>query len=280
MAEHTLIDGYVAEVRRALGRHRDVADLVDEIADHLESSVREWRDRGLDADAAQRRSLAAFGDPLLVARTYAAERRRGLAVPTCFTRASGLPLLTTGVTWMWASALFLLSGLAERTRPWESLPRTLFLVAVIPLWIGGIALGVGLVGVYRRHGGGGRLPVIAITVLVLGALVSSLPWLVFGWIPLIAVGAVLLTIWLRQWNLAPRASSAALAGGSTVAAGIALAIGVLTGGDFRVLNGTQRLIVGLGIFGGVAVFAKGVARLGRWLAAEDPGDDPEQALVT
>jgi hypothetical protein len=41
MAEHTLIDGYVAEVRRALGRHRDVADLVDEIADHLESSVRE-----------------------------------------------------------------------------------------------------------------------------------------------------------------------------------------------------------------------------------------------
>lgn len=279
MAEHALIDGYVGELRRVLRRHRDAADLADEVADHLLSNVRAWQDRGVDPDDAQRRSLAAFGDPELIARTYAVERRRGLEVPTRLTRAAGRLLFAAGAAWMWGLLLLLSSGVADRSRPWEGLPVTLYALGAWPLWVGSFAMCVGLVGVYRRHGGGGWVPIVALVLVALGALTSIAPWLLLGWVPALAAGGALFGLWLRQEGLAPRAAADAIVVGPTVGLCVVVVVGATIGADPTGLSGAPRLIADAVIFAGMAVFAAGIVALGRWLAVERPIDDPTQALV-
>lgn len=278
MAEHALIDTYVAEVRRALGRHRDVADLADEIADHLLTGARGWRERGFDADAAAQRSIAVFGDPALVARTYAAARRRGLAIPTRGTRAAGRLLVVSGAVFVVALILLLSSTVVERTHVWEGWPQTLYMVGVWPLWFAGMLLVVGLVGVHRRHGGGRRSSVLGLALLALGAVLSLAPWFVFAWIPALAAGAVVFATWLRQRDLAPRLPVRLLAAGP-VAAVCVVGVAAVYGGAPTMLAPDWHLASEAAVSGGLAVFVAGVVGLGRWLATEQPIDDPQQALV-
>lgn len=279
MAEDFLIDAYLEELRRTLRRHRDVDDLIDEVADHLQSRAQELGEHGVEPATAQRRALAAFGDPLVVARTYAVQRRAGLAIPTRFTRAAGALLLAGGAAWIWGLPLLVLSTVADRTRPWEGLPRSLYLLGAWPLILGAVALWVGLIGVYRRHGGGRGLPVAGLAALGLAALGVWAPWFIFLWIPLLAVGGSLFATWLRQRDLAPRTSALALAIGPLVACVVVLTVATLGAGNLESFSYAQQQALESVLSGSLAVFAGGIVGLGRWLRAERAVEDAEQALM-
>ena len=150
MAEPGLIASYLNELRLELvhDRHglarpaaQELDDIVDECADHLETAVEHLMQSGQPQRDAELAALARYGSPSLIARLEAAERRRGAAVPTTFTRAAGaagvtIPLLavaaaaaeavwedgvlagSVGVLWGTAFIAFLLfvAGLAVRHR--------------------------------------------------------------------------------------------------------------------------------------------------------------------
>lgn len=276
MAEHELIDGYLEHLRRSLRRHRDVDDLIDEVADHLHARTSQHLELGLEPEAAQRRTLAAFGDHQLVARTYVEQREAGLAIPTRYTRTAGTLLVAAGAAWLVAFGLFIATSIADRTRPWEGLPQVLFATGAWILLAGAIASWPGLVGVYRRHGGGGRLQVAALVLMGLGALAGFAPWFVVGWIPLLAAGGVLFAVWLRRRDLAPRVPALLLGAGPAAALAVVVAVLATIGFD-----GTpnHRLAVRVVLYGVLAMFAAGWIGLGRWLRSEEPVDDPEQALI-
>lgn len=275
MADTELIDRYIDQLRTRLRRYRDVDDLAEEIADHLHTSARRWRDLGHDDQDAQRRTLAAFGDHELVAKTYVEQRRRGLALPTRFTHTAGTVALAGGVGWLVGSTLIMLATVADRTRPWEGLPQTLYVPGAYALTLGALAVWVGLLGVYRRHGGGGAIPTAALTLLGLGSLASFAAWFVFLWIPLLGLGGVLFALWLRGLGLAPRAAVLMVGAGPVTAAAVVAAgtaVFGLTWPDTAQLALRATFLVAL------ALFAAGTMSLGRWLRSEIPVDDPDRAL--
>jgi hypothetical protein len=273
MAEHVLIDRYLAELRRTLARHRDVGDIVDEVADHLHTGAQRWRSRGIDDRTAERRTLDAFGDPALVARVYASERHGGFAMPTRFTRIAGTLLVVAGATWIVSFVLILSSSLAERTRPWDGLPVVLYQLGALALLGGALAMAVGLTGVWVRHRRGGPLALLALALLGAGVLATSIAWAIGLWVPLVGAGGALLAVWLLRHDMAPRAAAwqvgvgGALAGGGTL---VLIKVGRIDGID------TPWLAL---LFVGLTAYAAGIVGIGRWLRSEQPLDDPEQALV-
>jgi len=96
-----LITGYLAELEARLP-----ATIVEELADGLEEAFARYRESGLDDDSATRAAIAEFGDPQLVAASFAAAcpgrrlARRllltGPAVGLCWGA-----LLITSRAWTW-----------------------------------------------------------------------------------------------------------------------------------------------------------------------------------
>ena len=276
MAEYDLIDRYLQQLRTKLRAHRDVDDLIDEVADHLHTSTEQYRDLGLGPERAQRRTLAAFGDHRLVARAYAEQREADLAVPSRSTRIAGTLLIVAGTGWLVAFGLLLAAAAADRTRPWEGLPQVLFTTGAWILLAGAVASWAGMFGLYRRHGGGGRLPVTGLVLLGLGALGGFAPWFVLGWIPLLAAGGVLSAVWLRRRDLAPRIPALLVGAGPVAALAVVAAVLATIGFD-----GTpdQQLTVTAVLYGVLTTFAAGWIGLGRWLRFEEPVDEPDQVLI-
>ena len=93
MAEYVLIDGYVDTLRTRVRWRRDVDDLVAEVEDHLYSTVERFEARGTDSQLAQRKTLDRFGDPDLMADSFASTPRGVISVPTKFTKTAGLSAL-------------------------------------------------------------------------------------------------------------------------------------------------------------------------------------------
>lgn len=273
MAEHAMIARYLAELRRTLARHRDVDDLVDEVADHLLSSVHSGLARGLDGDTAERQTLEAFGDPILVARVYASERHGGFAMPTRFTHAAGTLLIAAGTAWIVSFVLMIGSSIAERTRPWEGLPMVLYQLGAAALLLGAVAMAAGILGVYVRHRRSGALALVALALLGLGIVATAIAWAFSLWAPLVGGGAVLLAVWMRRHDMAPRGPVLWLGAGGAAAA-LSVAVLLATVG-FDGID-TPGLAV---LFTALTAFATGVIGLGRWLRSERPLDDPEEALV-
>jgi hypothetical protein len=99
-APHTgrvLIDAYVADLDRILrGPRRAKADLLREARDGLRDAAAAHMDEGLDADAAQRRAVADFGDVRDIAPDYQAElaaaQGRRTALLICLVLAPQAPL--------------------------------------------------------------------------------------------------------------------------------------------------------------------------------------------
>ena len=92
-----LIDAYVADLGQALwGPRRAKADLVREAHDGLSDAAAAHMDEGLDADAAQRRAVADFGDVRDIAPHYQAElaaaEGRRTALLICLVLAPQAPL--------------------------------------------------------------------------------------------------------------------------------------------------------------------------------------------
>src|SRR5262245_37733318 len=104
MAEHDLIDGYRSALLRRLRFKSNVDEIADEVEDHLRSAVERLVRLGNDRDTAQRITLARFGDPVLVARSFATTTTGGLCMPTRFTRTAGYIAIAAAIAWMAAGA--------------------------------------------------------------------------------------------------------------------------------------------------------------------------------
>lgn len=61
------VSEYVEELARKLGLSRDMADILDEVRDHLLESVSGYREEGLDEEAATAEAVRDLGEPDYIA---------------------------------------------------------------------------------------------------------------------------------------------------------------------------------------------------------------------
>ena len=116
--EHDLIDAYIEALRRTLRWRTDIADVADEVADHLKENVARLVASGVAPDEAQRRTLACFGDLGLVARSFAQAPTGDLAAPTRATRTAGAAALGASLAWAAAVVAGAAGGHTELLTAW------------------------------------------------------------------------------------------------------------------------------------------------------------------
>jgi hypothetical protein len=275
MADHAMIDAYLGSLRREIGRIAQAEAIIDEVTDHLLEAVAANLRSGLDGPEAEARVLSEFGDPRLVGRAFAATTTGGIAVPTNFTRRSGVFMIVSSALWLAVLGFFYASGVADRTRPWEGLPQNLFLVGQTLLIIATVALFVGVVGLVRRHGGmmgiSGR---VATLLGILLMLASPVGWAVVVWSTILAALGMALLIGLGKAPLAPRAA------GSLIAIGAVATSALFWWFEVRVDTGDDTLFgwVVPALFVALALMGAGLGTVGMWLRSERPADVPAAGL--
>src|SRR5262245_38782359 len=192
MADHDLIDGYRLALLHRLRFRSNVDEIVDEVEDHLRSAVESLVRLGNDHDMAQRLTLARFGDPVIVARSFAITTTGGLCMPTRFTRAAGYIAIAAAIAWVAAGAF---SVFGQTSMITEFSELTYFAWATVILFAA-LATFVALIGLLRRAGmGGGWLEWIATAILVLCVFALA----AFAWFwpvggALLSIGALLVVL--------------------------------------------------------------------------------------
>ncbi len=257
MADYTLIDEYLGQLRQKTRRLRDVEEITEEVADHLLQAVDRRIARGSDRVTAQRRTLEEFGDPDLVGRAFASSRTGGATMPTQFTRRAGYALIVSAFLWVAGAGFFVASNGAN---------FGLYLTGASALLAALLLGAVGVLGVSRRHGGSLGWPARIGFWLLVVALVTffpantyDVPWQVF--MTAFALGAVLVGVAVTRSDIAPRISGVLIGVGAVV-----LSSGVWIG---EAVNSDAWAFVG---YSALLAFALGEAVLGRWMATEDVDD--------
>lgn len=275
MAEHAVIDRYLTELEREVRWVRDAEDIIEEVADHLLEAVAIHTRRGLDRVAAQKRALTEFGDPTLVGRAFASARSGGIAVPTEFTRRSGVALVASSFLWLAALAVFYWSDHLDRTRPWEGLPQVMYLVGTFTLMGAGVLLAIGILGVNRRHGGAlGNTGSLAFWVAALTTVTAFGAWAWGGWLTALGLGAVVLATALHRSDIAPKLPGLLIGIGGAFAAGAAWVF-QMTAEEVEFGSGAFYAT----IVAGIAVYSVGLALLGWWLRSEEAVEHLDPAVA-
>ena len=279
MADHSLIDTCLDDLRASLRWHRNSVDIVAEAEDHLHSTVETLIAGGVDDDEAQRQALTRFGDPSIVARAYAVTGRGRLALPTRSSNNAGVVGVVSGAMWLATPAVTLLGWwLYDRvgdTNEGDHLgnPAQLALVVLIGATLIGAAgtLFATALAMNERHGGFGVPGMLGIGATGLGVLASLIGWFFVGWGSLLVVATALLAIDLWRQGLAPRASVLAL--------GCGLSLGALCWGVLRWQQvgrpdryGDYQIANTVGLVAGPVILGVGLIGLGRWLGNEEPID--------
>jgi len=223
VAGDDLITAYLRELRASVAHLRDADDMVAETEDHLRETVERLRDGRTEAEAAAE-AVARFGSATYVAHVCTTEAKRGAAVPTRRTRIAGVALFlapvlliggtignySTGKTWVHGLLVFISV---------MSLPALLF----------------GLGGLRRRHGGLGRVALIAF-VLALVALPVSFAG-IYGWLAapfFLAVALLVFAVEMLRAQLLP-VVPIILLGAGPVFGMATVAVLAVVGGD-RILS--------------------------------------------
>lgn len=273
MAEPDLIDRYLIELRRSLGRRRDVLDLLAEVEDHLREAVERLEHEGSEAHHAQRATLDRFGDSVVVARAFAVTSSGGIAMPTTFTRAAGAVAGVAAAAWL----VSVLAGLWQNeffVSPWS---QDRYWVWTVTAVLASIASGLVLAGMLARTGSRGLSAVIAFTLLSLGGLMAGLAtWGFVAW-------GVLLSLAFLPAVLSARAVAGRSApsdwllvlswptGSVLVVVLEALRVGPIDGyGDYPLAFAIGYVVAALSM-------ASGLVGVGRWLRSEEAVDVPEAA---
>lgn len=271
MANYTLIDEYIGALRRETRWLRDAEDIAEEVADHLLEAVERRIARGADLWTAQKRVLTEFGDPKVVGRALVSSRTGGAAMPTQFTRRAGYALIASALLWIGGGAIQYASDVAERTRPWEGLPQTLYMIGAIVLVLAGLLGSAGILGVNRRHGGAlGLRGRIGFWLFLIAGVTAFATWVWGVWATALGLGAALVGSALIGSGIAPRSSGVWMSGG-----GIVAVVGLWS---LQFLNTEISLgdsPVQLVLYAGILAIAVGQVVLGRWMATEEVLDESE-----
>lgn len=264
MADYTLIDEYIGQLRQETRWLRDAEEIAEEVADHLLEAVEQRIDRGVDRLTAQRRALTEFGDPEMLGRAFASSRTGGAAMPTQFTRRAGYALMASAFLWVAGMALAYAAKVADQTRPWEGLPLALNMVGALVLVAAGLLGAAGILGVNRRHGGSLGLPArIGFWLFLVAGITVLAIWMWGVWLTALSLGAVLVGATLTRSDIAPPISGALIGVGAGFA-GIGLWFLQVSNTEISLSDGTVQII----LYSGILVFALGEAALGRWMATE------------
>ncbi|HUG75652.1 MAG TPA: permease prefix domain 1-containing protein [Acidimicrobiia bacterium] len=276
MADHAMIDAYLGSLRREMGRIAQAEAILDEVTDHLLEAVAANLRSGLDGPEAEARVLSEFGDPRLVGRALASTTTGGIAVPTNFTRRSGVFLIVSSALWLASFAFLYASDVADRSGPWEGTPQNLFLAAQSLLIAAAATLFVGVVGLVRRHGGmmgiAGRVATLLAILLVLAAPVA---WATGLWSTILAALGLALLIGVGKATLAPRAA------GTMIAIGAVATSALFWWFEVRMDPGSDALFGGwvvLALFVAFGLMSTGLATVGLWLRSERPADVPASGV--
>lgn len=227
--------------RRLSGR------ILAEIDDHLSEATESLVERGISRADAEREAIQRFGDPELVAVTFA--RSRGMGMPTMTTRSSGLAAMLLPASFLAGVMMMSYDGWGDPGH-----------------WVGGGLLVLAfcqllffMFGLWKRHAG--RLGMWGRSAMFIAA-VSPIASLPFAWgagvalIGYLAIAFILLTIGVWKANEVPKVPMVLLALGpfSVIATGL---FGRIVGFD-------GALFFGFGIIPVVA----GLMRLGYFLWSE------------
>lgn len=99
---------HLAAVRAVLHWRDDVDDIVDELADHLQTGA-ERLAPGVDALTAEESAVARFGRSDVVTASFLDNGRGQRAAPSHLSRAGGLALLVAGPLWVVVGAIWAVS---------------------------------------------------------------------------------------------------------------------------------------------------------------------------
>lgn len=242
-----LIEEYVRDISPDLyGGFWARRRIVEELTDHLLETVHRFQQQGTSWVEAQKRAIAQFGSPRLVAQTFA--QSKGVGVPTTFTRYSGLAgiagsvILTIAVIWQTFSVWFSHNGYGG------------IAAAAVAL------LCISLVGLYVRcRGQLGSLGRLGFRLFFIGLALGfgmSMLWFTPGALVgllTLCVGLVAYLVALVRSNVLPRIPIAIVACGivGTVAIGlVGMVIGYDTGfaGALVGLLGMDIGLIGIGRF--------------------------------
>lgn len=168
MAEHGVIDAYVAQLGGLLGSGR-AERITTEVRNHLWECAEHLMGSGRSPEDAERAAIEAFGDPSDLAEEF---NEQGGAMPSPFTRWAGLAGMLGVIT--------LAVGLAviPETKPNEidPPPNVLLIVSFGLLVLGLAALVVRTWGAFGRARG-----IIATVLIVAGMSLAPVGWGIIGW---------------------------------------------------------------------------------------------------
>lgn len=248
MAEHRLIDAYLAELRHRLRRLDEADDLVTEAADHLLTTAERLVATGVPPAEAERTALARYGPARRVAREFREQVERHGAVATRQTRSAGRSAMVS------AAAVAL-------TRPLTALPNPLLMLAGLLLGVVAIVTFFrAVIGVRDRHG---RLGIW-----------GRLAWLTFvAWMVLLFPLALLRVQWLSDVIVG---ASVCLAGVGLLRARIlpAGAVVLATFAPQAISAASHVLPAGPAELAGSVIGLAGTAWIG-WFMATEPALDEE-----
>ena len=276
MAEPDLIDGYRAVLRRRLPRTSNMDDLLDEVEDHLRSTVEHLTRSGVDVPTAQRMTLERFGEPLVVARAYATTPTGGLRMPTRFTRAAGFVAIAAALGWL-AVGAFAVFGPTSLLGEFSELQYAVWAAMIL---FTAMATIIAVLGLLRRAGAARSgsawvaVPVLVACVFLLAA---------FAWFwpaggALLTLGCLIAVLQARAAGLPTGVSIWLMVLAFPAGTGLFFALHSLEVGPVDEY-GDRPLAFVLGIMLAAALFAVALARLGRWLAREVPLDRPDRAII-
>jgi hypothetical protein len=259
MADDGVIAAYLRELRSSVARLADADDIVAEAEDHLvEAAGRLSASHATRADA-ESEAVARFGSANLIAHVCLAESQRGPAVPTVHTRRAGLAAFA-------APLLLIVGQLGNVTIDKRAVSHG---IAVFVLTMSFPALVFGLWGLRKRHGGLGRVGVVAFVLAVISpALSMAAGWGAAGALALLlCVAALAFSIEMLRASVLPVVPLVLFAGGpiALLVLGVAACGVTLAGGD----AGHPHPAL---VLAPVAATAIGLCRLG-WHLWREPAVD-------
>jgi hypothetical protein len=261
MAQAQLIDRYLVTLQRSLGKAPDADDILAEVEDHLREATAAYRRDGLDAHDAETRTLQTFGSPKLVARAFAdARKKKGIAMPTTFTRRAGPAAIVCPLALV--AGMLLLDPERWTARHWTT---NWYFAANSTILIALALLIAAMLGLRARHGGAlGSVGLAGLVLTAVGALpvLLQVSWALPFWLIPISVGCALFALGLLRARLLSRLAATLFGGGLLLTAALALRDALV--GD------EQNVTVWPYGFLGIAIFGLGLTWLGWQLRAERP----------
>lgn len=246
MAGTGLIAEYLDVFGTRIRSRRDRADLVDEVADHLYSATERLLAAGVDPEAAQRRALARFGDPRLVAALVSAVPSKGNVVSLFFSRYLGILSALAAASWI-VSTVATYYGYTSLSGSWTS---DRYLVSAALVGASCLLTTAVLVGLNLRAIGRLDAPAIAIaTIGVVAAFTGTMmSWVVAVWMPLLAVAVTWTLVRARRAHAGSRVFTSIL-----VVAVPVLGVGALTMSALAIFGGLELEAGAWGIVAGLGL---------------------------